>query len=168
MRIILIGFMGVGKTSVGERLAKKLQFDFMDMDYKIEEIENKKITEIFEKYGESYFRELENKVIKEYIQHENIVISTGGGIITTKENIEILKNEELVIFLDANVETIIKHLSNEVNKRPLLKDNSNLYKKIEDLLSVRYEKYKDVCDISIDINDKNIDEVISQILVYIR
>ena len=94
MRIILIGFMGAGKTSVGERLAKKLQFDFLDMDYKIEEVENKQITEIFEQYGESYFRELENKVINEYIQNENIVISTGGGIITTKENIEILKNEE--------------------------------------------------------------------------
>ncbi|MCA9748350.1 MAG: hypothetical protein KC414_04545, partial [Romboutsia sp.] len=71
------------------------------------------------------------------------------------------------IFLDASVETIISHLQNERNKRPLLKECENLNKKIEELLSTRYEKYRNVSDILIDINGKNIDEVISQILVYI-
>ena len=74
-------------------------------------------------------------------------------------------NEENVIFLDASVETIISHLQNERNKRPLLKESENLNKKIEELLSTRYEKYRKVSDILIDINGKNIDEVISQILV---
>ena len=83
------------------------------------------------------------------------------------ENYNILKNEENVIFLDASVETIISHLQNERNKRPLLKESENLNKKIEELLSTRYEKYRKVSDILIDINGKNIDEVISQILVYI-
>lgn len=168
MRIILIGFMGAGKTSVGKKLAKELNFDFRDTDHEIELLENKSISDIFEQNGEKYFRKLENNVLEKLVKNDNIVISTGGGIIITEENLNILKNEEKVIFLDGSVETIIKHLDNERNKRPLLKKSKNLNKKIEELLSIRYEKYREVSDILIDINSKNIDEVISQILVYIR
>ena len=168
MKLVLIGFMGVGKTSVGKKLAKKLDFKFIDTDYEIEKLENKTISQIFEDYGEEYFRSLETKVLKNSLKEKNIIISTGGGIITNKENYEILKNEKNVIFLDASVETIISHLYNETNKRPLLKNSKNLSDKIEELLSIRYEKYKEVSDILIKVDNKNIDEVISQILVYIR
>ena len=168
MRIILIGFMGVGKTSVGKKLAKNLEVDFIDTDCEIEKYANRTIPDIFEIYGENHFRELETKVLKDLIQKDDIIISTGGGIIISKENREILKDEEKIIFLDANAETIIEHLSKEVNKRPLLKDSENLHKRINELMSMRYNKYKEVCDIRIDVNGKNIDEVISQILVYIR
>ncbi len=167
MKIILIGFMGVGKTSVGKQLARKLDFNFIDTDYEIERLSNKSIPEIFEQYGENYFRKLENSILEKFVKNEDIVIATGGGIITTKENYNILKNEEKVIFLDGSVETIINHVQNERNQRPLLKESENLSKKIEELLSIRYEKYIEVSDILIDINGKNIDEVISQILVYI-
>ena len=167
MRVILIGFMGVGKTSVGKKLAKKLNFDIIDTDYEIEILANNTIPDIFEQDGEKHFRQLESIILKKYIKKEDVVISTGGGIITTKENYNIFKNEENVIFLDASVETIISHLQNERNKRPLLTESENLNKKIEELLSTRYEKYSNVSDILIDINGKNIDEVISQILVYI-
>jgi len=168
MKLVLIGFMGVGKTSVGKKLAKKLDFKFIDTDYEIEKLENKTISQIFEDYGEEYFRTLETRVLKNSLKEKNIIISTGGGIITNKENYEILKNEKNVIFLDASVETIISHLYNEINKRPLLKNSKNLSDKIEELLSIRYEKYKEVSDILIKVDNKNIDEVISQILVYIR
>ncbi len=168
MRVILIGFMGVGKTSVGKKLARQLNFNFIDTDYEIEILANKTISEIFEQYGEEYFRKLENSILEKSVKNENVIISTGGGIIATKENYNILKCEEKVIFLDASVETIISHLKKEINKRPLLKESENLNKKIEELLAIRYEKYRDVSDILIDINGKNIDEVISQILVYIR
>jgi len=168
MKLVLIGFMGVGKTSVGKKLAKKLDFKFIDTDYEIEKLENKTISQIFEDYEEKYFRSLETKVLKNSLKEKNIIISTGGGIITNKENYEILKNEKNVIFLDASVETIISHLYNEINKRPLLKNSKNLSDKIEELLSIRYEKYKEVSDILIKVDNKNIDEVISQILVYIR
>ncbi|WP_286316043.1 shikimate kinase [Romboutsia ilealis] len=167
MKIILIGFMGVGKTSVGKQLARKLDFNFIDTDYEIERLSNKSIPEIFEQYGENYFRKLENSILEKFVKNEDIVMATGGGIITTKENYNILKNEEKVIFLDGSVETIINHVQNERNQRPLLKESENLSKKIEELLSIRYEKYIEVSDILIDINGKNIDEVISQILVYI-
>lgn len=167
MKIILIGFMGVGKTSVGKQLARKLNFNFIDTDYEIERLTNKSIPDIFEQYGEKYFRKLENSILEKFVKNEDIVMATGGGIITTKENYNILKNEEKVIFLDGSVETIINHVQNERNQRPLLKESENLSKKIEELLSIRYEKYIEVSDILIDINGKNIDEVISQILVYI-
>ena len=174
MKIILIGFMGVGKTSVGKQLARKLNFNFIDTDYEIERLTNKSIPDIFEQYGENYFRKLENSILEKFVKNEDIVMATGGGIITTKENwgimlmeLNILKNEEKVIFLDGSVETIINHVQNERNQRPLLKESENLSKKIEELLSIRYEKYIEVSDILIDINGKNIDEVISQILVYI-
>ena len=167
MKLILIGFMGVGKTSVGKKLAEKLNLKFIDTDYEIEKSENKTISQIFEDYGERYFRTLETKVLKNALKEKNIIISTGGGIITNEENYKILKNEKNVIFLDASAETIINHLCYETNKRPLLKDSKNLSSKIEELLSIRYEKYKEVSDILIEVNNKNIDEVISQILVYI-
>ena len=167
MKIILIGFMGVGKTSVGKQLARKLNFNFIDTDYEIERLTNKSIPDIFEQYGENYFRKLENSILEKFVKNEDIVMATGGGIITTKENYNILKNEVKVIFLDGSVETIINHVQNERNQRPLLKESENLSKKIEELLSIRYEKYIEVSDILIDINGKNIDEVISQILVYI-
>ena len=168
MKIILIGFMGVGKTSVGKMLAKKLNFNFIDTDYEIEKVSSETIPNIFEIYGEDYFRKIENNILKKVLKENNVVISTGGGIITNKENYNILKNQQNVIFLDASVETIISHLENETNKRPLLNNSENLSSKIEELLSTRYKKYTDVSDIIIDVNDKNIDEVISQILVYIR
>ena len=168
MRVILIGFMGVGKTSVGKALAQKLNIDFIDTDCEIEKYANRTIPDIFEIYGENHFSELETKVLKDLIQKDDIIISTGGGIIISKENREILKDEEKIIFLDANAETIIEHLSKEVNKRPLLKDSENLHRRIDELMSMRYNKYKEVCDICIDVNGKNIDEVVSQILVYIR
>lgn len=171
MKIILIGFMGVGKTVTGKKLAEKLHIRWIDIDAEIEKRELKSIEKIFEIYGEKYFRNLENNLLKELVNQDDVVISTGAGIIKTEENYNILKNEENVVFLDANVDTIIKNLSlnkNEINKRPLLKNSINLYKTINDLLSERYEKYRNISNFRIDTNDKNIDEVVSQILVYNR
>lgn len=171
MKIILIGFMGVGKTVIGKKLAKKLNIRWVDIDEEIEKREQKSIENIFEVYGEGYFRGLENDLLKELVNQDNIVISTGGGILKKEENYSILKSEENVVFLDANVDTIIKNLSSnkdEINRRPLLKNSINLYKTIENLLYERYEKYISVSNFKIDTNDKNIDEVVSQILVYNR
>lgn len=167
MRIILIGFMGVGKTTIGKIIAKKLKLNFVDMDNYIEKREGKSISKIFEEYGEQHFRELESESLKDLIKIDNIVISTGGGIITTKENSDILKKEKIVIFLDANTQTILNNLYKEIDKRPLLSKSNNVENTISNLLNERYEKYNSICDIKIDINEKNIEEVVSQILVNI-
>lgn len=167
MRIILIGFMGAGKTTVGRNISKKFNLDFIDMDNEIEKKENCSIPEIFDKYGEKYFRSLETQLLKELTTKENVIISTGGGIVTKDENLDILINEKKVIYLDATPETIIKHVSNEINQRPLLKNSLDIKKTIGELLNQRKEKYKAASDIVIDVNNKNIEEVICQILVYI-
>lgn len=167
MRIILIGFMGVGKTTIGKIIAKKLKLNFVDMDNYIEKTEGKSISKIFEEYGEQRFRELESESLKDLIKSDNIVISTGGGIVTTKENSDILKKEKIVIFLDANTQTILNNLYKEIDKRPLLSNSKNIEYTISNLLNQRYEKYNSICDIKIDINEKNIEEVVSQILVNI-
>ena len=159
--------MGVGKTTIGKIIAKKLKLNFVDMDNYIEKRECKSISKIFEEYGEQHFRELESESLKDLIKSDNIVISTGGGIVTTKENSEILKKEKIVIFLDGNTQTILNHLSKEIDKRPLLSNSNNVENTISNLLNERYEKYNSICDIKIDINEKNIEEVVSQILVNI-
>ena len=167
MRIILIGFMGVGKTTIGKIIAKKLKLNFVDMDNYIEKREGKSISKIFEEYGEQHFRELESESLKDLIKSDNIVISTGGGIVTKKENSDILKKEKIVIFLDANTQTILNNIYKEIDKRPLLSNSKNIEYTISNLLNQRYEKYNSICDIKIDINEKNIEEVVSQILVNI-
>ena len=167
MKIILIGFMGTGKTAVGKILSDKLNIKFIDMDYEIEKSEKKSINDIFKEHGEEYFRRLEINMLKESLYYEDVIISTGGGLLTSDENLNILKRENKVIFLDGNAETIQKNVSKEIDKRPLLKESKNVYETIEKLLEKRYDKYNSVCDIKININDKNIQEVVSEILVSI-
>jgi shikimate kinase len=166
MKTILIGFMGTGKTSVGKLLSSKLNTKFIDMDNEIEKREQKTISNIFKDCGEDYFRQLESNLLKELLKEDNIVISTGGGIITKQENIEILKEEKRVIFLDASVEKIQKNVSKEIDTRPLLKESKNIYETINNLLEKRLHQYNNISDIKISINDKNINEVVSEILVH--
>ena len=166
MKTILIGFMGTGKTSVGKLLSSKLNTKFIDMDNEIEKREQKTISNIFKDCGEDYFRQLESNLLKELLKEDNIVISTGGGIITKQENIELLKEEKRVIFLDASAEKIQRNVSKEIDTRPLLKESKNIYETINNLLEKRLYQYNNISDIKISINDKNINEVVSEILVY--
>ncbi|WP_042271949.1 shikimate kinase [[Clostridium] dakarense] len=168
MRIILVGFMGSGKTVVGKKLSKKLKLKFVDMDEEIEIKSNSSVEKIFEEKGEEYFREKESNLLKELLSKENVVISTGGGIIKENKNCELLKKEKCVIFLDANEQTIINNVSYDLNKRPLLKDSYNLHETINNLLSQRYKRYNKIAKIKVNVNNKNVDEVVSQILVYTR
>lgn len=168
MKIILIGLMGAGKTTIGKELSNKLNLRFIDMDDEIEKQSKMSIVDIFEKYGENRFREIESKLLEKIALEDDIIISTGGGIIKVDDNRKLLKKQDNVVFLNGSIDTLVKNVSNDIYKRPLLKDSTDLYIKIEELLSERYEKYKESSNIIIDINNKNINEVVSQILVYIR
>jgi shikimate kinase len=162
--IVIIGFMAAGKTTIGKELSKKLDFDFIDTDIEIEKNEKMKISDIFEKKGEDYFRHLETNILKNTINKKNIILSTGGGIIVRKENIPILKKIGTVIWLNGDKNTIIKHLKSSNIDRPLLRDYNNLETKIDEILSKRYDVYRQICDIEINVNDKNIQKVTSEIL----
>ena len=160
--------MGAEKTTIGKELSNKLNLRFIDMDDEIEKQSKMSIVDIFEKYGENRFREIESKLLEKIALEDDIIISTGGGIIKVDDNRKLLKKQDNVVFLNGSIDTLVKNVSNDIYKRPLLKDSTDLYIKIEELLKERYEKYKESSNIIIDINNKNINEVVSQILVYIR
>jgi len=141
MNIFLVGPMGSGKSSLGKKLAKSLDKKFIDTDKEIEKKENKTINEIFEINGEKYFREKEKEFLKSIPNSLNMVIATGGGIVTDQENREKLK-ENRVIFLNASVERQSKRTSRS-DKRPLLKNVDRL-KKLRELYDQRLEFYKEV------------------------
>ena len=165
--IILIGFMGSGKTTIGKIISDKKNMRFIDMDLEIEKMENKKINQIFSENGEKYFREKESSLLKQLCSLKNSVISTGGGIIENEFNIELLKKQSYVIWLDANEDTIENNVKNEIEKRPKLKEDDNLKLSIKNLLNKRYDKYKESANIRVNVNNKNVDQVVSDILVYI-
>ena len=141
MNIFLVGPMGSGKSSLGKKLAKSLDKKFIDTDKEIEKKENKTINEIFESNGEKYFREKEKEFLINIPNNLNMVIATGGGIVTDQENREKLK-ENRVIFLNASVERQSKRTSRS-DKRPLLK-NVDGSKKLRELYDQRLEFYKEV------------------------
>lgn len=120
--IILIGMMAAGKSAIGRILAKSLDRNFYDIDQNIEDRYHMKIYEIFEKYGEEKFRDIEHEEIKKIDSKSNNIISTGGGAFTFKRNYSILNKIGLTIWLNTNKNTIIERLKKNINNRPLLKD----------------------------------------------
>lgn len=160
MNIVLTGIMGSGKTTIGKELSKLTGFDFIDTDAIIEQEQNIKISEIFEKYGEKYFRVLESELIKKMFLKENSIISLGGGTFCSQDNINILKKIGFTIYLKASIETILNRLSkNDIEKRPLLKDLNNFI----NLLNKR-EIYYNQSDLIINTDNKSIDEIVNEIL----
>jgi shikimate kinase len=163
--IILTGFMGVGKTRVGTRLAADLGYTFVDTDELIEADQNMSISAIFSKYGEPYFREVETKIICRVAQNESQVVSTGGGAVIRSENREALKKAGLVVCLTARPEVIYERVRRETH-RPLLQ-TSEPGEKIRDLLERRAQFYAQA-DVCIDTSEKSVDDVIAAIKERIR
>ena len=123
--IILIGFMGVGKTSIGKKLAKKLSLNFLDTDKWIEKQAGKTISEIFNENGENIFREWERKSIEQFRNEENIVISTGGGLPCFYDNMQVLNSIGTTIYLKSSAERITEQLKLSKIKRPLIEGKSD-------------------------------------------
>jgi shikimate kinase len=163
--IIITGFMGTGKTVVAIELARKLGMKFIDMDQLIEERQEMSISDIFVRYGEKYFREQENKLVKELSQKENMVIATGGGTFLNLENTRILNQEGKIICLYANSQTIYNRLKKK-NNRPLIKGN-NILNKIKHLLEKRKRIY-DSFHWKIDTSNLSVQEVVDKIIELLK
>ena len=144
--IILIGMPASGKSTIGKLLSKKIDYKYFDTDIYLEEKENKKIKDIFFEKGEKYFRDLETKYLKEVSQINKSVICTGGGVIKKNDNITIMKKNGIIIFLDREIEDIIKE--NHTN-RPLLVNVNNVY----EIYKERIKFYIEYADIIIKNND---------------
>ena len=117
--IILCGFMGCGKSTVGALLAKKTGMSFIDLDSYIEKKENKTVSKIFADSGEDYFRALEIEAARELSERNGLVIAAGGGTLVFRENVEVLKKSGRIVLLELPVETVAKRLENDTT-RPLL------------------------------------------------
>lgn len=160
--IVLIGMPGSGKTTIGSLLAKKLNKKFIDIDDLIEKTEGKSISDIFE-IGEEHFRNIESKYAKNLSNEKScIVISTGGGIIIRKENIDFLKINSIIIFINRPLEKIIQDIN--INNRPLLKRNmEDIYKLYNERIHL-YEKYSDLEILNDDTIECAVNKIISSIL----
>jgi shikimate kinase len=163
--IYLVGFMGTGKSTVGKALAKVLNKEFKDLDELIEERENRKIVEIFEQFGEQYFREVETAVVREISERENLVIATGGGVVVNEENFSLLKKSGTLITLVASPEAIYERIKDSI-ERPLL----NVENPLDTIKRMLFERayYYIKSDFIVDTTEREIDDIISEICELIK
>lgn len=164
LNIYLIGMMGAGKTTVGQELAQKLQYRFLDTDNIIEAVSKKSINEIFAEAGEEGFRQLENNILVQVSAYLRTVISTGGGIILRPENWSHLR-DGMVIYLDVPVELLVKRLVND-QTRPLLQDE-DMTEKLTKLKREREVLYEQA-DIIISVTEKDqVTDIVEEIIARI-
>jgi shikimate kinase len=142
-RIFLIGFMGSGKSSVGKELAKLLKYKFIDLDDVIEKCEKRTIASIFSEFGEHKFRKIEQATLESHLQHEKIVVATGGGCAAFGNNLEIMNGAGMTVYLDAHPGTLFHRLAPEKSSRPLIasKGDIDLMEYIIDKLEERISFY---------------------------
>lgn len=161
--IVITGFMGTGKTTVGKRLSDEYNLKFIDTDELIEKkAGDKTVSEIFAEFGEPYFRNLEKDVIREIAEKKGAVIATGGGAIVDEENLAILRRSSFIIIcLTARPDVILLRTRNEKGVRPLLNADNPLTN-IEELLKKRDDAYSKA-DIIIDTSDLTPEQVIVKI-----
>ena len=159
--IIIVGAMGSGKSAIGKLLAIKLDKKYIDTDYEIEVKNNCDISTLFEKYGEKIFREKESEILDALTDINNHVIATGGGIILKEENINLLKEIGLIVFLDISLKAQIKRVKYRKH-RPLLK-NDDLHIQLKKLKKDRDPVYNNISDYIIDVSDKDKTTVVEEI-----
>jgi shikimate kinase len=146
--IALIGFMGTGKTAVGQILAKKLELKFIETDTMIERKAGKSIPQIFTDLGETGFRELEIEVTKEIANKQHSVIACGGGLVLNRINIDRLRQTSVMVYLSATPKATLKRVSNQLGQRPLL-DVADPVSTIRDMIKFRKPFYEQAADITI-------------------
>lgn len=167
--VFLTGFMGSGKSTIGPLLAQHLGYDFLDVDELIEDIEGKKIVDIFREKGEIYFRNIERKILVETVlKLSRFVIALGGGTITFADNLYLVKEAGILIYLMANPEVLLQRIKCKTD-RPLLLDHQGnilpeklLFERILSLLKLREPFYLQA-DILVS-TEKSIEETIDEIL----
>lgn len=158
--IVLVGFMGTGKSAVGKKLSEQLGMKFVEMDDYIEKREGMIINDIFSNKGEPYFRDVETAVAREIGEKESLIISAGGGCVLRKENVEALGENGILICLNATEDEIFSRVKDRMH-RPLLHGN-NPKQKIRELLQ-RRKPYYDKIEVQINTTGKTIDQVANEV-----
>lgn len=164
--IVLIGFMGTGKSTIAEFLKNTLNMEVVEMDQLIEQREGMSISKIFETHGEEYFRDLETNLLIEMQSKSNVVISCGGGTPMRERNVAEMKKNGKVVLLTAKPETIFERVKDN-HDRPLLENNKNVFY-IEELLEKRRPKYEAAADFVIETDQKSAAEICEEIMQKLR
>ncbi len=164
--IVLIGFMGAGKSTISDFLKTVFAMDIVEMDQIIAERQGMSISDIFETYGEEYFRELETKLLVEMQSRSNVVISCGGGTPMRECNVVEMKKNGRVVLLTAKPETILERVKDN-HDRPLIENNKNV-SFIAELMEKRREKYEAAADIIIETDGKSELEICEELVHSLR
>lgn len=160
--IALIGFMGAGKSTISDYLSTMFDMKLVEMDQVIAEREEMSISDIFDTYGEEYFRNLETNLLKELQTGRNCVISCGGGVVLREENVAEMKKNGRVVFLTASPETIYERVKDS-NDRPILDGNKNV-EFIAGLMEKRREKYEAAADVVVQTDNKTILQICEELI----
>jgi len=170
MTVVLIGHRATGKSSVGKALAEKLQVSFYDTDDLIETASGCSIREIVEKEGWPCFRNMEKKMIGKLADLPEAVIATGGGAVMDRENEAVLKKIGVIVWLNADVETIVERIQNDLNsfeKRPVL-SGQDVLEETEAILKERKPVYSRLADYSIHTEGKTVVEIVNEIYRFLK
>ncbi|MBI5182884.1 MAG: shikimate kinase [Nitrospinae bacterium] len=165
MNIVLIGYRGTGKTTVGKAIARRLKRRLIGMDDLIVKKGGMPIPEIVKRYGWERFRDMESEVTNEVSELDNCVIDCGGGVVLRDENITNLKRNGIIILLTADIERIIERIKDDSN-RPPLKDGITFEEEQRQVIEERQESYLKAGDYIVDVSDGSVDEVVDKIVQF--
>lgn len=161
--IVLIGMAGVGKTTVGRVLSKKIQRKFLDIDQEFEDQTKIRITDFFAIYGEKEFRKIERRIINDVLtKNKKLVVSAGGGIFSNDEIRDLIIKKSITFFLDSSIETLAERLKKNFSNRPLL-NKGNLRDNIEKLYQKRIKDYMMAKHIIL-VDDLSVEDVVLNII----
>lgn len=160
--IFLIGFMGAGKSSVARALVEQLHCPLVEMDEQIVKEQGMSINEIFEKYGEDHFREIESQLILALGSRQASVISCGGGVVVRPENTEYMKKSGRIVYLQASPQTVYDRVKNS-NDRPILKGHMNV-EYIAQLMEKRRALYEAAAELTVVTDGKSTKEIAGEII----
>lgn len=161
--IVLIGFMGTGKSTVSDYLSTRFSMKIVEMDSEIAKREQMSIPDIFSTYGEEYFRDLETRLLVEMQAQRNTVISCGGGVALRERNVAEMKKNGYVVLLTASPETVYERVKDN-DDRPLLSGRKNV-KGISELMEQRRGKYEAAADVVINTDNKTVTQVCEELIM---
>ena len=160
--IMLIGFMGAGKTTVSRELSKMTGRKELDMDAYIVDREGMTIKDMFDRFGEEYFRQKETESLIEIMDMDDLIVSCGGGVVVKDENVDHMKNGGVFVLLTATPQTTLDRVKNSTD-RPILNGNMNI-EFITELMNKRKDRYLSVADIIVETDDKSVFDICTEIM----